>query len=147
MGPAGPSALGGDNACERPSELRALGCPEGESVSLAKSLSSSGTQFPHLCNEKTTTSLSIGQVRKFVASMACLGCQRSCWQGEGSCGNSAGQPPVETEAEASAGFCSSCVGWEEPGRGRACLGLAAAGRLADGLLSGPPQGQLCRFAH
>lgn len=33
------------------------------------------------------------------------------------------------------------------GEGRASLGLAAAGLLADGLLSGPPQGQLYGFAH
>jgi hypothetical protein len=39
----------------------------------------------------------------------------------------------------------SRVGWEEPGEGKTCLGLAAAGQLADGLLSGPPQGQLYAF--
>lgn len=41
----------------------------------------------------------------------------------------------------------SCAGWEEPARRQGLPGLAAAGLLADGLLSGPPRGQLYGFAH
>lgn len=51
------------------------------------------------------------------------------------------------KAEASGPLAWSCVVWEEPGKRRGLAGLAAAGLLADGLLSGPPRGQLYGFAH
>lgn len=57
-------------------------------------------------------------------------------------------PWLENRAQAEAwGLLRAVWAGRSLEEGRACLGLAAAGLLADGLLSGPPQGQLYGFAH
>lgn len=87
------------------------------------------------------------QVRKFVTSVASkasptAGDERDVMIPPGQI------PGLESSVQGEAsGLLGAVWAGRSLGEGRACLGLAAAGLLADGLLSGPPQGQLHGFAH